>query len=209
MTGEQTANLAVSRATGVQWVDIIGTGYPGRHRTWVTVVPPGNREDNGPWLEPTIDSDVSRRRTLALVRATRNQGLRWPWAKEADVARAAVDAQAQWRALERKAMSIDDVDIVAIDLTKAASPVILRDWFDRALEFLRWRSATTLVRLGTGLALLGASCLVGWGEAVMEEFARRLLQAEFDLSGPAQWVGWSLVGIGIVLAMIGHFFPRR
>ena len=194
---------------GKPWLDLSGVGHPAGHRIWFTVVPHGNQVDNESWLKPAEGRPISRRRTLALIRTVRNEGWRWPWAREPDLAKAKTEAEAHWCMVEPTEPYIDDVDIVTVDLTNVNSAVAPRDMLDRILEFLRWHFGSSVIRLGTTLAVLGATSLTGLGQVFLEAVAKHIFGADIDLGGPALWVGWTLVTVGLAVALLGHFLPKR
>ncbi|WEZ86284.1 hypothetical protein P6U16_27440 (plasmid) [Rhizobium sp. 32-5/1] len=209
MSGSRCSSYAVLHKNGTKWLDVVDIGHASRHRVCCAVVPYGNQVDTETWLKPEEGQSSSRRRTFALIRTARNQGWRWPWAQEPDLTKAKEEVEDHWQTVEPREPLIDDVDVITIDLTNVNSAVAPRDVLDRALDFMRWRLGSSVLKLGASIAILGATSLTGWGQIVVEAMAAQVFEVELHLPEIAAWIGWALIGVGVTVAIVGHFLQKK
>lgn len=209
MSGSRCSSYAVVHNHGTKWLDVVDIGHASRHRVCCAVVPYGNQVDTETWLKPEEGQSGCHRRTFALIRTARNQGWRWPWAPEPDLTKAKGAVEDHWQTVEPREPLIDDVDVVTIDLTNVNSAVAPRDVLDRVLEFMRWRLGSSVLKLGASIAILGATSLTGWGQIVVEAIAAQVFEVELHLPEIAAWIGCALIGVGITVAIVGHFLQKK
>ncbi|MDX0190508.1 hypothetical protein GOC18_25055 [Sinorhizobium meliloti] len=161
------------------------------------------------WIDVLRQGNSSNRGVLGVVHMARSKFLRGPWHKSPTLEETVAAALAQWEAREGETVSLDDVDVIGIDLTRTPAQQHKRDWLDRVLEFLRWRWGASLVRLGTTIATAGLGAIVGVFQIIVEWAIETFLGVQLKIPESAGWVGWVLLALGIAVAIYGAADQRR
>ena len=118
-------------------------------------------------------------------------------------------AEEQWRAREGEVPTLDDVEVVGIDLTRVPLVANNKELVDHAFELLRWVLRTTPQKVGAGMVAAGVAALTGILSALTEAGLKKYLDLTVNLQEPAPWIGWILLVIGLVVFFLGIANERR
>ncbi|WP_210214766.1 hypothetical protein, partial [Mesorhizobium sp. M7A.F.Ca.ET.027.02.1.1] len=70
------------------------------------------------WIDALAVGNTSHRGVLAVVHMARSKRWRWPWSPPPTLEEATAAARAQWEAREDQFPTLDDVEVIGIDLTR-------------------------------------------------------------------------------------------
>lgn len=171
----------------------------------------GTSEDSpaASWIDILEVGNTSHRGVLAVFHLARSKRWRWPWPPPPALEETVAAARAQWEARENQVPTLDDVEVIGIDLTRIPPVQGKKDIWDRIFDFLRWLWGTTLLRLGMMIASAGVTAITGVFQVVVEWALERYLGIRLDIPEIAGWIGWALLAIGIGVALLGAADQRK
>ena len=105
--------------------------------------------------------------------------------------------------------TLNDVEAIGVDLTRIPPVRGKKDIWDRIFDFLRWLWGTTLLRLGTMIATAGVTAITGVFQVVVEWALDRYLGIQLDIPEIAGGIGWTLLAVGIGVAVLGAADQRK
>lgn len=161
------------------------------------------------WIDALEVGNTSHRGVLAVFHLARSKRWRWPWLPPPTLEETVAAARAQWEAKEDQMPTLDDVEVIGIDLTRIPPAQSKKDIWDRIFDLLRWLWGTTLLRLGTMIATAGVTAITGVFQVIVEWALDRFLGVQLDIPEIAGWIGWVLLAIGIGVAILGAADQRK
>ncbi|WP_331373357.1 NACHT domain-containing protein [Sinorhizobium chiapasense] len=188
-------------------ISLHGVGYNGCQPA-IALLPNlvnGKKTDLASSISVLADNSSSRTGVVAVFNLAKSKGWHWPWLARPDISKAVSTIKAEWEKLEPGLENLDDVGIVGIDLTKVALPENRkRDALDRMLDFLRWYTGTTLMKIGAAIVASGLGTITGVLQFVIEWAVAYFWEIKLDIPEQASWIGWALLAIGLAVAFYGH-----
>jgi hypothetical protein len=91
------------------------------------------------WIDALEAGNTSHRGVLTVFHLARSKRWRWPWSPLPTLEETVAAARAQWEAREDQVPTLDDVEVIGIDLTRIPPVQGKKDGWDRIFDFLRWR----------------------------------------------------------------------
>lgn len=161
------------------------------------------------WVDTLASANTSRRGAIAVFQLARSKQWRWPWSKSPVLDEAVTKAQAHWEAKEDQVPTLDDVEVIGIDLTRIPPALGKKDNWDRIFDFLRWFFGTTLLGVGRRIIIVALATLTGILPAVVELALVKLLDIQLEIHETAAWVGWVLLIIGLIVVLLGTADPHK
>lgn len=155
------------------------------------------------WIDALDRGNSSRRGVLAVVHMARSKRWRLPWSWQPTLEESVAAAQAQWAAREREVPTLDDVEVIGIDLTAIPPAVGKKELADHFFETLRWFWRTTPQKVGAWMIAAAVAALTGTVPALLDAASKKYLDLQLNLQETAPWIGWILLVLGLAIFFFG------
>ncbi|WP_457939807.1 hypothetical protein [Mesorhizobium sp. 10J20-29] len=155
------------------------------------------------WIDALDAANSSRRGVLGVVHMARSKRWRLPWSRQPTLEKAVAAAKAQWQAREGEVPTLDDVEVIGIDLTAIPLAAGKKGLADHFFETLRWFWRTTPQKVGAWMIAAAVAALTGIVPALLDAASEKYLDLQLNLQEAAPWVGWVLLVLGLAIFFIG------
>lgn len=133
----------------------------------------------------------------------RSKRWRLPWSRQPTLEESVAAAQAQWAAREGEVPTLDDVEVIGIDLTAIPPAAGKKELADHFFETLRWFWRTTPQKVGAWMIATAVAALTGIVPALLDAASEKYLDLQLNLQETAPWIGWILLVLGLAIFFFG------